>query len=146
MRTGNTTGKLVLGFASLIFLSAFCMKALADEQKDRQEQRLTIMKDRLKLSDGQVNEIRAIMESARLRAERDREKFRESGDREAARKIAEARREETEKKILAVLNEKQRKEYDKMRDEIRKRRDDRDGKPGGRRGGMRYDGGRGMGR
>ena len=129
----------------IIFMGLSYSPAVADERSDRGERRLTIMKDKLDLTDGQVNEIRAIMETARLRAERDREKFRAAGDREGAKKAAEARRKATDEKILAVLNDKQKKEYDKLKDEMRQRKDRRGDRKGERRGGKRG-GRRGIGR
>lgn len=133
--------RIVATLMIIIFMGLSYSPAVADERSDRAERRLTIMKDRLDLTDGQVNEIRAIMETARLRAERDREKFREAGDREGAKKASEARRKTTDEKIMAVLNDKQKKEYDKLKDEMRQRKDKRGDRKGQRRGGKR--GGRG---
>lgn len=107
----------------------------ADEMTERQEKHLAMLKERLNLTDGQVNEIRAIMESARLQGERDREKYREARDPEGGRKAAIIRQKDTEEKIRAVLNDKQKKQYDKFREEMEKRRDkggDRSNGPGGK--------------
>lgn len=121
-------------------------KPTADQQQDRQNDRLEIMKKRLELTEGQENEIRAIMETARIQAEKDREKFREERNREEARKTAQERRQETERKIKAVLNEKQKKEYDKFREETRRRDNIRGDRPGVRRDGRPGGGRRGSGR
>ncbi len=133
------------GYLMAIFCLLHASPVFADEQAERQEKRLTIMKDKLELSDGQVNEIKAIMESARLEAEGDREKYRETRDPDAARKAREQRRHATEKKIKAVLNDKQKTEFDKMKDEFGPRKGRRSDMPGGNGGGARG-GRRGMGR
>lgn len=129
----------ITAIATTIMISLFGLYSIsqADEKADRAERHLAVMKDRLELTDGQVNEIRAIMETARLQAEKDREKFREAGDRDAARKAAEARRQETDRKIMSVLNENQKKEYEKFKEEMRQRKQDRGERPGGRRDGMK---------
>jgi Spy/CpxP family protein refolding chaperone len=142
VKTGQAIKIMAIMLAIAISTAVFNSPAVADEKPDPAEQRLTIMKEKLDLTDGQVNEIRAIMQMARLEAERDREKFRETRDREEARKAAEARQKETDKKIKTVLNEKQRKEYDKLKEELRQRRENRGDRPGGKRDGMR-DGKRG---
>lgn len=135
---------MILAFtAILLTMNTF---AFAEEQADRQERRLEMMKQRLELTDGQVNEIRAIMESARLEAERDREKYRETNDRDGAREATEVRRKATEEKIRAILNDKQKEEFDKMKDEMGRRKDRSGERPGGRRGGGKKGGRRGMGR
>lgn len=140
----NRITLIILAFtAILLTMSTF---AFAEKQADRQERRLEMMKQRLELTDGQVNEIRAIMESARLEAERDRQKYREANDREGARENAEVRRKTTEEKIGAILNDKQKKEFDKMKDEMGRRKDRSGERPGGRRGGGTKGGRRGMGR
>ena len=130
---------LLIAVATIMMMSVIGLfsVARADEKADRAERHISLMKDRLELTDGQVNEIRAIMETARLQAERDREKFQKAGDRDAARAAAEARRQETDKKIMAVLNKNQKKEYEKFKEEMRQRRQDRGDRPGGRRDGMK---------
>lgn len=140
----NRISLMILAFtAILLTMNTF---AFAEEQADRQERRLEMMKQRLELTDGQVNEIRAIMESARLEAERDREKYRETNDRDGAREATEVRRKATEEKIKAILNDKQKEEFDKMKDEMGRRKDRSGERPGGRRGGGKKGGRRGMGR
>ncbi len=145
MKTGQAIRIVATTLTIIIFVGISLSPAVADERSDRGERRLTIMKERLELTDGQVNEIRAIMETVRLQAERDREKFRAAGDREGAKKAAEARRKATDEKIMAVLNDKQKKEYDKLKDEMRQRKDRRGDRKGQRQGGKRG-GRRGIGR
>ena len=142
MKTGQRIKTIAAMLAIAISTGVFYYTAMADEKTDRAEQRLTKKKEKQDLTDGQVNEIRAIIQTARLEAQRDREKFREARDREEARKAAEARQKETDKKIKTVLNEKQRKEYDKLKQELRQRRENRGDRPGGKRDGIR-DGKRG---
>lgn len=137
MKTGQRIKTIAAMVAIAMSFGVFNSPAIADERSDRAERRLIVMKEKLDLTDGQVNEIRAIMETARLEAERDREKFRDARDRDEARKAAEARQKETDRKIKTILNEKQRKEYDKLKEELRQRRENRGDRPGGRRDGMR---------
>ena len=128
MRIGNritvTIATIILGMTSGV-LGA---NDIADEIADRQEKHLAMLKEKLELTDGQVNEIRAIMESARLQGERDRQKFREARDPEAGRKASIARQQATEEKIRGVFNDKQKKEYDKIIKEM-----PRPGEKGGER-------------
>jgi protein CpxP len=137
MKTRQSIRIMVIAAFGLISLFGLYSISQADEMADRAERHVALMKDRLELTDGQVNEIRAIMETSRLQAERDREKFREAGDRDAARAAAEARRQETDQKIKAVLNENQKKEYEKVKEEMRQRRENRGDRPGARRDGMK---------
>jgi Spy/CpxP family protein refolding chaperone len=146
MKAKRNAGLIALATFIVAAAAPYQPNAFADERQDRQNRRLEIMKERLELTDGQVNEIRAIMETARLQAEKDREKFREEGDREGALKAARARQEETERKIKAVLNEKQNKEYDKLKEEMRRRDNNRGDRPGKSRDGKRGGGRRGPGR
>jgi Spy/CpxP family protein refolding chaperone len=144
MKTSQSI-RIVATLMIIIFMVLSYSPGVADERSDRAERRLAIMKDKLDLTDGQVNEIRAIMETARLQAERDHEKFREAGDRKGAKKAAEARQKATDEKIMALLSDRQKKEYDKLKDEMRQRKDRRGDRKGERRGGKRG-GRRGIGR
>lgn len=136
MKTSQSI-RIVATLMIIIFMVLSYSLGVADERSDRAERRLTIMKEKLDLTDGQVNEIRAIMETARLQAERDREKFRAAGDREGAKKASAERQKATDEKIMAVLNDKQKKEYDKLKDEMRQRKDKRGDRKGRKRGGRR---------
>ena len=138
MKRLNKLAVIGMTMAAVITLS-LVNPALAQRDKqgpdpERQEKHLAMLKDRLDLSDGQVNEIKAIMKQSRLEAEKDREKMK--GDREEARKVREARRKANDEKIKSILNDKQKKEFDKVKDEIHQRREsrDRDGKHGQREG------------
>jgi len=149
MRKINYRGWLLTSGIAALLVTATGWGSSAGEIDQRQEQHLTLMKERLKLTDGQVNEIKAIMETARLERERDRDQIRESreegkprdpADREQMRAQAEARQKATDDKIRAILNDEQKKEFDKLNQEIRnrnERRGDRpDRMPGGRKGRM----------
>ena len=126
-----------LTVAVAIMFSALINPALAQRDKqgpdpNRQERHLQLLKDRLDLTDGQVNEIKAIMAQARNEAEKARED--RKGDREAAMKDRKARREANDEKIKSVLNDNQKKEYETVKDELRQRRESRDGERGKRDG------------
>ena len=66
-----------LTVAVAIMFSAFVNPSFAQRAKqgpdpERQERHLQLLKDRLELTDGQVNEIKAIMETNRIEAEKQR--------------------------------------------------------------------------
>jgi sensor histidine kinase regulating citrate/malate metabolism len=85
----------------------------------RAEHRMTMLKDRLKLTDAQSVQIRSILENEQKSEMADREKH--QGDLRAMQKIREERRQETDKQIIKVLNKDQQTEFDKMQKEMRKR-------------------------
>jgi len=141
---------------SLILALIFCLPTYAQQQgppngaPDRGtgqgpqmgnnlEKHLSILRERLNLSDDQVVRVRNILEDHQKIAETERNRYR--GNRDEAMKAAEQRRQETDEKIKAVLNGEQKKEYDKVKDKIRKEvmknRKDGQGKPGGGRQGRR---------
>jgi len=138
----SMTGIVFLGSLNPIFAED---KNERPRRPDRAENRLTMLKERLELTDGQYNEIRAIMESARLEGLRDREKYTKAGDPEGGRKAAMERQKQTEEKIKAVLNDKQKKEFEKINKEMNQRKEKRGGRPDKRPGGLQGRSG-GMGR
>jgi Spy/CpxP family protein refolding chaperone len=81
------------------------------------EHRAMMLKDRLKLTDAQADKIKSIMVDSDKQAMAEREKFK--GTPEDARKASMDRRKATDEKIMAVLNADQKKEYTKMKDEMR---------------------------
>jgi hypothetical protein len=85
----------------------------------RAEHRMTMLKDRLKLTDAQSVQIRSILDNEQKSAMADREKH--QGDLQAMLKIREERRQETDKQIIKVLNKDQQTEFDKMQKEMRNR-------------------------
>ena len=100
----------------------------------RIERRVTMMTERLQLSQPQATQIRQILtqESEQMRAIF--EKRQNGGDREALRPEIESVREGTEKKIDAVLTESQRKSYAELREQMRQRRGERGERKGTRKG------------
>jgi hypothetical protein len=141
---------------TLILALIFSMPAYAQKQRSSEgapdqeigrepqagmnlDKHLSILRERLKLSDSQVTSVRGILEEHQKIADAERDKNR--GNRDEAMKAAEKRRQETDVKIKAVLNEEQKKEYEKVKDEIRKEvmknRKDRQERPGGGRPGRR---------
>jgi len=139
MRSSSKITVVGLTIASVIMLSSLINPAEAQRGKqgpdqERQARHLTLLKDKLDLTDGQVDEIKIIMKEARLEAEAEREQYK--GDREAARNAREARRLANETKIKSVLNDQQKLEFDKVKDEFHQGRGSkgRDGTRGKRDG------------
>jgi hypothetical protein len=99
----------------------------------RLDRHLTMMKDRLNLSDSQTVQIRTILENDQKLAAADRDKYR--SDRKAMQKARDQRRQDTNKQIMMVLNKDQQKQYEKMQKEMRQ------GPPGNRRRGGARPGG-----
>ena len=100
----------------------------------RIERRVSMMTERLQLSQPQATQIRQILtqESEQMRAIF--EKGQNGGDREALRPEIQSVREGTEKKIDAVLTESQRKSYAELREQMRQRRGERGERNGTRKG------------
>ncbi len=100
----------------------------------RIERRVSMMTERLQLSQPQATQIRQILtqESEQIRAIF--EKGQNGGDREARRPEIQSVREGTEKKIDAVLTESQRKSYAELREQMRQRRGERGERKGTRKG------------
>jgi Spy/CpxP family protein refolding chaperone len=100
----------------------------------RVERRVSMMTERLQLSQPQATQIRQTLtqESEQMRAIF--EKGQNGGDREGLRPEIRSLREGTEKKIEAVLTEPQRKSYAELREQMRQRRDERGARKGTRKG------------
>jgi hypothetical protein len=81
------------------------------------EHRVMMLKDKLKLTDAQADKVKAIYEDSEKVAQADREKYK--GKPEEARKASMDRRKATDEKVMALLNSDQKKEYAKMKDEMR---------------------------
>lgn len=118
MRRSTTILYLLLVFASGATVGAFAnrlymMKSVsASTSKTRDQQYMQDMTTRLHLTEPQVASLRKIMDETRVR-------FRET------HKTVE---EEHAQKVLAILNDNQKAEYAKMREEREKRRRERDSK------------------
>jgi periplasmic protein CpxP/Spy len=100
----------------------------------RIERRVTMMTERLQLSQPQATQIRQILtqESEQMRAIF--EKGQSSGDRDALRPEIQSVRDGTEKKIDAVLTDSQRKSYAELREQMRQRRGERGERKGTQKG------------
>jgi periplasmic protein CpxP/Spy len=100
----------------------------------RIERRVSMMTERLQLSQPQATQIRQILtqESEQMRAIF--EKGQNGGDREALRPEIQSVREGTDTKIDAVLTESQRKSYAELREQMRQRRGERGERKGTRKG------------
>ncbi len=97
------------------------MSSLASAQRGpdslRAERHVDMLKERLKLSDEQTAKIRDIIMNEHKNGRPERGFG--NGDRETAMKAREARRKAADEKIKAVLNDDQKKEFDKIKDELR---------------------------
>jgi periplasmic protein CpxP/Spy len=89
------------------------------------DMRIKMLTDNLDLNKDQAAKIKAILEDEQKVAATEREKY--QGDREAAMKSREARREATDTKVRAILTKDQIVKYDKMMAEFRKNRPNRPG-------------------
>ncbi len=124
---------------------------LIDEQKPKynalrmdvhQEIRVLRLKDQLSLSDAQTGKIRAIFSESADRAENYRNN--ESGDTRQAMTQLKELRDKTDKEIMKVLDDDQRKAYDEIKKEHREGGQER--RPQGREGRKGGGGRKGMGR
>lgn len=101
------------------------------------ERQVTNMKDRLKLTDDQAAKIKPIIEESMKSTREIFEKYgppqQGQGPSEEMRTAMQKSREETNKKIAAVLNDDQKKEFEKMMSERRGMGMGGPGGPGGRR-------------
>ena len=91
----------------------------------RVERRVSMLTDRLQLSQQQATEIRQILTDESVQLGALREKAQGGADRESLRPQMQSLREGTEKKIDAVLTEAQRKTYAELREQMRQRREQR---------------------
>jgi Spy/CpxP family protein refolding chaperone len=142
---------ILLAIGTLLFSAstALAQRGPAPEKTDRH---LAMLKDKLKLTDSQAEKIKSIMDESQKEAMAQREKH--AGDPDAAAKFRGEHRKATDDKIKAVLNDQQKKEYDKIKGDFRQNMKERRGKrdtdrmgagpgrgsgdgrgPGGRRGG-----------
>ncbi len=107
------SGAMVGGFANRLYMmKSVSASTSTSTSKTRDEQYMRDMTTRLHLTDPQVASLRKIMDETRVR-------FRET------HKTVE---EEHAQKVLAILNDNQKAEYAKMREEREKRRRERDAK------------------
>jgi hypothetical protein len=81
------------------------------------EHRVMMLKDKLKLTDAQADKVKAIYEDSEKVAQADRGKYKSKP--EEARKASMDRRKATDEKVMALLNSDQKKEYAKMKDDMR---------------------------
>ncbi len=96
----------------------------------RIERRVSMLTERLQLSEQQATQIRQILtdESTQMRALFEKA---QGADRESVRPQMQSLREGTEKKIDAILTASQRQKYAELREQMRKEREQR-GERGGR--------------
>jgi hypothetical protein len=100
----------------------------------RIERRVSMMTERLQLSQAQATQIRQILTQESEQTRAIFEKGQNGADREALRPELKSVRQGTEQKIDAVLTESQRKTYAELRDQMRQRRGERGERKGTRKG------------
>lgn len=87
------------------------------------DERVAQMKSELALTDDQASKVKEILTVEREQAMKDREKM--AGDRDAMMKAMQTRLQETDRKIEALLTADQKPKYAKMREEEKKRMEER---------------------
>lgn len=103
----------------------FDPSAFIDRQMDQ-------MKESLDLSSDQEKQIREILTNGSESMQKMREEMRNSGDDfEGMRENMQKMREEQNSKLKAILSDEQWEKYEVMQEEMRSRRGDRMGGPGG---------------
>ena len=113
------SGAVVGAFAHRLYMVSTVVSAKPDEVRHHI---LEEMRTRLSLSDDQVNQLNAIMDSTKARYHEVKARWDEQS-RQAAKPELKAITEDQAQKIRAILSEPQRVEYEKYRAERQKRRD-----------------------
>jgi hypothetical protein len=108
-----------------VFTLCFLFVALAGAQGPGKnfDKRFEAMKTRLALTDDQAAKVKEILKTEGEAWGKDWEKY--GDDREAMMKAGQERGKKTDAQIQALLTESQRKEYAKMKEEQRKRYEER---------------------
>jgi len=106
---------VIAAVAAFITIGYLVPGAYADDI--RAERHAAYLKDRLKLTDSQAQQVKGIVLDAQKKSELERGK--NMGNRDAARKAAMDRRRATDDKIKAVLNDDQKKQFEKIKDDLR---------------------------
>jgi hypothetical protein len=113
------SGAVVGAFAHRLYVVNTVVSAKPDEVRHHI---LEEMRTRLSLSDVQVGQLNAIMDSTKARYHEVKERW-EQQSRQAAKPELKAITEDQAEKIKAILSEPQRAEYEKYRAERQKRRE-----------------------
>jgi hypothetical protein len=113
------SGAVVGAFAHRLYVVNTVVSAKPDEVR---RHILDEMRTRLSLSNEQVNQVNAIMDSTRARYHEVKERW-DNQSRQAAKPELKAISEDQAGKIKAILSEPQRAEYEKYRAERQKRRE-----------------------
>jgi Spy/CpxP family protein refolding chaperone len=97
---------------------------------ERIDQRVSTLTERLSLSDDQAEGVRAILEEHYTLLKEDRETY--GDDREAMRQILRGRMRQMDTKIMELLTDEQKAEYEKYKEERREEMRSRRQRPGDR--------------
>ncbi len=117
MKRKRITILMAIGLVVMLAATISAQPPMPDSA--RLNRHLTMLKNRLNLSDTQSVQIRTILENEQKQAAADREKYR--GDFKAAQKARTERRQQTDNQIIKVLDKDQQKEFKKIQKEIRRR-------------------------
>jgi 2-oxoglutarate dehydrogenase complex dehydrogenase (E1) component-like enzyme len=115
MKKERITIWMAIGLVLILAAAISAQPPMPDSM--RLERHLTMLKNRLNLSDTQSVQVRTILEDEQKQAAADREKYR--GDFKAMQKARTERRQQTDIQIMQVLNKDQQKEFKKIQKEIR---------------------------
>ncbi|MGE5682285.1 MAG: hypothetical protein ACM34K_15565 [Bacillota bacterium] len=105
------TGKWLLLFVLGVILS-FSATIYAQGRRMDVDTRVNYLKEKLSLSDKQTAEVKKILVAQQEQAQKERAEL--MGNREEMRKNMMTRAQETDKKITALLDNKQKEEYKKI--------------------------------
>ncbi len=100
----------VLGLAIFSGLAA----AKGNKYADKAAEHLAFLKSKLNLTDVQAEKVKAILDESQKTAMTDRQKYK--GNKDAIRSASMERQKSMDEKIMAVLDENQKKEFDKIKD------------------------------
>lgn len=99
-------------FSVVLFLSAAVYAQGGPGRRFDVNARVSELKERLTLTDKQADDVKKILVASQEEAAKDREKF--AGNFDEMRKSRIARFQDQDKKIIALLNDKQKEEYNKV--------------------------------
>lgn len=112
----------ILFLATLLFAASATASAPAMAQgtpAQRTEMLMQVMKDKLTLTADQETQIRAVLTASQEQAMKDRDAA--AGDRTKMMTLAQERMQKTDAQISAVLTDEQRKKYEPLQAEMRRR-------------------------
>lgn len=107
----------------MIFTAAAGAQPRMGDRAGREEEQLKRMKEKIGLTDDQVEKVKAIMKKVREEAQADFENG--DGDRQARREAMMKRIEKSDNEIMKLLTKEQKKQYEELKKERRKEMEQR---------------------